>query len=230
MFVKQVASLQIILGWVMFIPSLPAIIYHEWYSMIGFLLAGSLTTVIGYTFFRLFEKTDEPEYKHSLAIAAIGWLMIVILGALPYIIIAWITPIEIMQQFVPNGFNYTSSLINFRNPLHSIFESTSAFTTTGLTMAYHEPSIGKSILFYRHFSQWVGGAGFIVMALAIFKQLPGQGAIKLYSSEASVAKLRTNVIQTARAIWKVYVVITMLVFIYLFIYWNNFDSTRLSSS
>lgn len=217
MFVKQVASLQIILGWVMFIPSLPAIIYHEWYSMIGFLLAGSLTTVIGYTFFRLFEKTDEPEYKHSLAIAAIGWLMIVILGALPYIIIAWITPIEIMQQFVPNGFNYTSSLINFRNPLHSIFESTSAFTTTGLTMAYHEPSIGKSILFYRHFSQWVGGAGFIVMALAIFKQLPGQGAIKLYSSEASVAKLRTNVIQTARAIWKVYVVITMLVFIYLFI-------------
>lgn len=216
-FIKQVASLQIILGLVMLVPSVVAIIYQEWYSLAGFVIAGSFTALLGYYIYRLFEKTEEPNSKHSLAIAAIGWLMIIVLGALPYFIIAWITPIEVMQQFVPNGLDYASSLINFRNPLHSIFESTSAFTTTGLTMAYHEPSVGKSILFYRHFSQWVGGAGFIVMALAIFKQLPGQGAVNLYGSETSGTKLRTNVIQTTRAIWKVYVVITLMVFVYLFI-------------
>jgi trk system potassium uptake protein TrkH len=216
-FIKQVASLQIILGLVMLVPSVVAIIYQEWYSLFGFVIAGLFTALLGYYIYLLFEKTEEPNSKHSLAIAAIGWLMIIVLGALPYFIIAWITPMEIMQQFVPSGLDYTSSLINFRNPLHSIFESTSAFTTTGLTMAYHEPSVGKSILFYRHFSQWVGGAGFIVMALAIFKQLPGQGAVNLYGSEASGTKLRTNVIQTTRVIWKVYVVITLLVFVYLFI-------------
>lgn len=216
-FIKQVASLQIILGLVMLVPSVVAIIYQEWYSLAGFVIAGLFTALLGYYIYRLFEKTEEPNSKHSLAIAAIGWLMIIVLGALPYFIIAWITPMEVMQQFVPSGLDYASSLINFRNPLHSIFESTSAFTTTGLTMAYHEPSVGKSILFYRHFSQWVGGAGFIVMALAIFKQLPGQGAVNLYGSEASGTKLRTNVIQTAKAIWKVYVVITLMVFVYLFI-------------
>ncbi len=216
-FIKQVASLQIILGLVMLVPALASIIYQEWHSLAGFLISGLITTLLGYYFYRFFKNTEEPNSKHSLAIAAIGWLMIIVLGGLPYFVIAWITPFDVMQQFVPAGFDYESSLIFFRNPVHCVFESTSAFTTTGLTMAYHEPSVGKSILFYRHFSQWVGGAGFIVMALAIFKQLPGQGAVNLYGSEASGTKLQTNVIQTAKSIWKVYVVITLLVFIYLFV-------------
>lgn len=214
-FIKQVASLQIILGFVMLVPAIFAIIYQEWYSLAGFLIAGTFTALLGYLVYRLFEKTEEPKEKHSLAIAAIGWLMIMIFGAIPYFIIAHITPFEVMQQFVPVGMDYTSSLLNFRNPLHCLFESTSAFTTTGLTMAYHEPSVGKSILFYRCFSQWVGGAGFIVMAIAVFRHLPGQGAIQLYGSEASGTKLRTNVIETARAIWKVYFVVTLSMFVYI---------------
>lgn len=216
-FLKQIAGLQIILGVVILIPSIAAIIYQEWYSFSGFIISGLFITLFGYAIFRLLNKTEEPQYKHSLAIAALGWLMIIVFGAIPYFVTAWLTPIEVMQQFVPSGLEYESSLIYFRNPIHCLFESTSAFTTTGLTMAYHEPSVGKTILFYRHFSQWVGGAGFIVMALAVFKQLPGQGAVNLYGSEASGTKLRTNVIETARAIWKVYVVITLLVFIYLLV-------------
>lgn len=214
-FIKQVASLQIILGLVMLVPAIFAVIYQEWYSLAGFLIAGTFTALLGYLVYRLFEKTEEPKEKHSLAIAAIGWLMIMIFGAIPYFIIAHITPLEVMQQFVPTGMDYTSSLLNFRNPLHCLFESTSAFTTTGLTMAYNEPSVGKSILFYRSFSQWVGGAGFIVMAIAVFRHLPGQGAIQLYGSEASGTKLRTNVIETARAIWKVYFVVTLSMFVYI---------------
>lgn len=214
-FIKQVASLQIILGFVMLVPAIFAVIYQEWYSLAGFLIAGIFTALLGYLVYRLFEKTEEPKEKHSLAIAAIGWLMIMIFGAIPYFIIAHITPFEVMQQFVPAGMDYTSSLLNFKNPLHCLFESTSAFTTTGLTMAYNEPSVGKSILFYRSFSQWVGGAGFIVMAIAVFRHLPGQGAIQLYGSEASGTKLRTNVIETARAIWKVYFVVTLSMFVYI---------------
>jgi trk system potassium uptake protein TrkH len=215
--IKQVASLQIILGLVMLVPSVVAIIYGEWYSLIGFIVAGAFTAILGYFIYKAFKETEEPKYKHSLAIAAIGWLMIIVLGALPYYVIAWITPWEVMQSFVPVGQEYQSSLINFQNPLHCIFESTSAFTTTGLTMAYHEPSVGRAINFYRHFSQFIGGAGFIVMALAIFRSLPGQGAVLMYGSEASGTKLRTNVIQTARAIWKVYILITLIVFVILFV-------------
>lgn len=213
--IKQIASLQIILGIVIFVPTLVALIYQEWYSMIGFAFSGVVITLIGMVVYRALKNTSEPQYKHALIIAALGWLMVIVIGGIPYFVIANITPYEIMQQFVPPGMDYESSLINFKNPLHCVFESTSAYTTTGLTMAYHEPSVGKSILFYRSLSNWVGGAGFIVMALAMFKMLPGQSALLLYGSEASGTKIRTNVIETTRAIWKVYMVITLLIFIYL---------------
>ncbi len=216
-FVKQIASLQILVGIVMLIPSVIAVIYQEWYSLVGFVIAGFCTTLLGTVVYKLLKNTREPEYKHSLAIAALGWLTIMLFGALPYFIIAWITPYEIMQAFVPPGFDYQSSLLNFRNPLHALFESTSAFTTTGLTMAYNEPSVGKTILFYRSFSQWIGGAGFIVMGLAIFRRIPGQGAVLLYGSESSGTKLRTNVIQTARSIWKVYLLVTSIMVVYIFL-------------
>lgn len=216
-FIKQVASLQIIVGFVMLVPIVIALIYREWYPLFGFLISGAITLFIGYSLYIMFKNTEEPKDKHSLAIAAVGWLMVIVFGALPYYVTAWITPFEVMQKFVPVGMDYSSSLLNFKNPLHCLFESTSAYTTTGLTMAYHEPSVGRTINFYRHFSQFIGGAGFIVMALAVFKHIPGQGAIKLYGSEASGTKVRTNVIQTARAIWKIYILITLLVFVILFV-------------
>lgn len=213
--IKQVASLQIILGFVMIIPLIVAIIYEEWYAFTGFLISGIFTAGIAFAVYSFLKETQEPDHKHALIIAAIGWLMIIILGGLPYFVTALITPYPVMQKFVPAGYDYESSLIYFRNILHCIFESTSAFTTTGLTMSVHEPSVGKTILFYRHFSQWVGGAGFIVMALAVFKQIPGQGSILLYGSEASGTKLKTTVIQTARSIWQVYFLVTVLMVIYI---------------
>jgi trk system potassium uptake protein TrkH len=215
--IRQIAGLQIILGMIVFIPALIACIYREWYSCIGFCISGTLIAGIGVVIYKALKDTPEPGYRHALMISAAGWLMIIIVGALPYVLIAYITPVDVMQGFVPSDQVYTSSLMNFKNVLHAIFESTSAFTTTGLTMAYHEPSIGKALLFYRSLSQWVGGAGFIVMSLAIFNQLPGQGAMLLYGSEPGAEKLKSNVIDTAKAIWKVYLLVTAIMVLYLFV-------------
>lgn len=212
---KQIAGLQVILGIVILIPCIFSLIYQEWYSLAGFIISGTFIIILGKIFQKVLKDANEPEHTHALAIAAMGWLSIIVFGAIPYYIVAWITPEGIYSNFVPSGELYESSLLNFRNILHCIFESASAFTTTGLTMAYHEPSVGKTILFYRCFSQWVGGAGFIVMALAVFKHIPGQSAILLYGSEASGTKLKHNVIQTARSIWKVYALVTSVMFFYL---------------
>ncbi|NJK95307.1 MAG: TrkH family potassium uptake protein [Bacteroidales bacterium] len=76
---------------------------------------------------------------------------------------------------------------------------------------------GQGSSFYRHFAQWVGGAGFIVMVLALFKQTSGRSAMLLYGSEASGEKLRPRVIDTARSIWKVYFIVTTFSAIYLII-------------
>ncbi|MBN2175236.1 MAG: TrkH family potassium uptake protein [Bacteroidales bacterium] len=214
---KQFGGLMILLGIFMSLPMLVSLLYSEWYSAIGFFSSGLLALGLGFYLYKgFFKNAPDPKYKDALFISAFSWLFIAITGSLPILIIAYITPLDIMQQFVPEGMDYSSSLLIFRNPLHCFFESMSAFTTTGLTMAYHEPSVGKGILFYRSLAQWVGGAGFIVMSLAVLKQVPGQGSVLLYESESSGEKLKPNVTGTARAIWKLYLGITGFSFVYLF--------------
>lgn len=214
---KQIGGLLILLALVMLAPVLVSAVYAEWYPAEGFLLSAGITAGLGFALFRGFYHTPEPQYRHALIIAAAGWLMVAVMGGLPFFIIAHLTPAEVMQEMLPAGADYPSSLLFFKNPLHCIFESMSGFTTTGLSMAVHEPSVGKGVLFYRSFSQWVGGAGFIVLALAVFKQVPGQGTILLYNSESSGVKLKPNVIGTARAIWKVYFGVTAFMAVYLIV-------------
>lgn len=201
----------------MVLPALVSLIYSEFYSMAGFIISGAIILIVGYSLFYGLSQSVEPKNKHAMIIAASGWLLLAVMGATPFIVIAFITPDEVMRGFIPTGADYSSSLLYFKNPLHALFESISAFTTTGLTMAVHEPSIGKGLLFYRSFAQWMGGAGFIVLSLAVLKQSPGQGAIQLYGSEASGEKLKPNIIGTARAIWKVYLGVTIFVALYLIV-------------
>lgn len=213
---REIAGLLLILGIVMLLPMLVSLVYREWYSAIGFLLSGVITWGIGRAVREVFLKSAaEPENKHAMIIVAAGWLAIAVAGALPFLLIAHITPPEVLQAFVPEGASYTSSLLHFKNPLHALFESMSGFTTTGLTMSVHEPSVGKGILFYRSLSQWIGGAGFIVMTLALLQKKPRPALLSLYGSEASGEKLRPTVIGTARAIWKLYVGLTVFQMVYL---------------
>lgn len=215
---KQVGSLMILLGFIEIIPSFVSSIYREWYSAGGFLLSGFLTVFTGYLIHKACKDADEPRSNQALILVAFVWLALTLVGGLPFFIIAYITPVQVMNSFIPEHANYTfSSLVYFKNPLHCFFESMSAFTTTGLSIVVHEPSVGKGVLFYRCFAQWVGGAGFIVMVLAVFKQTSGRSAVLLYGSEAIGTKLRPRVIETARAIWKVYLYVTLFSAIYLFV-------------
>lgn len=215
MIFRQIGSLLIILGYIMAVPLLVSLIYSEFYSAAGFLISGLICYLIGFLLYKKIKISTEPLNRHALIIAAVGWLSIAIMGALPYFIIACITPAEVAQQFVPAFADYQSSIFYFRNPLHAIFESMSGFTTTGLSMAVHVPSIGKGLVFYRHFTQLLGGAGFIVLTLAILGQSSGKIAYMLYGAESTGERLRPTIIQTTRSIWKIYIGITLFSFIYL---------------
>jgi trk system potassium uptake protein TrkH len=215
---KQVGSLMILLGLVEVVPSVVSVIYKEWYSAFGFLMVELVTSCLGYILYKVYQKTEEPHYDQALIIVASAWLILTFVGGLPFYVIAHITPVSVMNSYIPSDANYSfSSLVYFKNPLHCFFESMSAYTTTGLSMADHEPSVGKGVLFYRSFAQWVGGAGFIIMSLAIFKQHSGRSAMLLYGSESVGEKLKPKVIDTSRAIWKSYLFVTVFSVVYLII-------------
>lgn len=214
---KEIGNLISLLAFILIVPAFVGVLYAEWYSVVGFLIAAFVTFAFGKSIYFVFRDAIEPQYMHGYIIAALGWLILTAMGGLPLFIISYITPPEVMQSFIPAGFDYSSSLLYFRNPLHCLFESMSAYTTTGLTMAVHEPSVGKTVLFYRSFAQWIGGAGFIVMALAMIKHGSGRSLKLLYRSESTGINLRTKVMDTARDIWKSYAIITGITVVYLIV-------------
>ena len=94
----------------------------------------------------------------------------------------------------------------------AVFESVSGFTTTGATVITGLDKLPPSILYHRQQIQWLGGMGIIVLAVAILPLL-GVGGMKLYRAEASgVAKhekLTPRIAETARALWMIYLVLTV---------------------
>lgn len=92
------------------------------------------------------------------------------------------------------------------------FEAVSGFTTTGATVLSGLDTMPPSILMYRQQLQWLGGAGVIVLAIAILPML-GVGGMQLFRAETAGPmkdeKLTPRITQTARALWGIYVGLTI---------------------
>ena len=95
----------------------------------------------------------------------------------------------------------------------AIFESMSGLTTTGATVLTGIDSLPISVQFYRQQLQWLGGMGIIVLAVAILPML-GIGGMQLYKAEIpgplKDAKLTPRITETAKALWYVYLGMTIL--------------------
>ena len=97
--------------------------------------------------------------------------------------------------------------------IDSLFESLSGLTTTGATVLSNLDQLPRSILFYRQQLQWLGGMGIIVLAVAILPML-GVGGMQLYRAETpgpvKDSKLTPRITETAKALWYIYVSLTIL--------------------
>lgn len=93
----------------------------------------------------------------------------------------------------------------------AVFEAVSGFTTTGATVLVDLDSLPRSVLYYRHQIQWLGGIGIVVLAVALLPML-GVGGMQLLRAETpgpvKDSKLTPRITETAKALWIVYVAIT----------------------
>jgi trk system potassium uptake protein TrkH len=116
----------------------------------------------------------------------------------------------------------------------AIFESASGITTTGATTIVGLDNLPKSILLYRQLLQWIGGMGLIVLAVAVMPAL-GIGGGQLYKMELPGShgnqKLTPKITDSAKALWKIYVGLTVAcATLYLLSGMNVFDSIAHSLS
>ena len=233
---RDIGSLLLIEATLMTITVGIAVTFGEFRAALAFLVAGGLTAAVGGLANRGFAAAPAPRMKHGMVIAAGGWFLIAVFGALPFLLTAWLTPPAVMDAFVPaatdtsswapirvGGTTTVSSLAYFRNPVHAVFESMSGWTGSGLTMAIHEPSLPRAVQWWRSFIQWVGGVGVIVLTVSILAR-PGSGSYALYRSEAREEKIHPSVVSTVRTVWKLVVGYTLLSTVLLF------GAIRLSAS
>ena len=94
----------------------------------------------------------------------------------------------------------------------AVFESMSGLTTTGATVLTGLDALPRSILYYRQQIQWLGGIGIVVLAVALLPLL-GIGGMQMLKAETpgpmKDAKLTPRITGTAKALWGVYLVITL---------------------
>lgn len=157
-------------------------------TVIIFLLVALATAFLGLLLEALGEEEDMRD-REGYAVVALAWVLIALVGAFPY----WLSGAT--PRF-----------------LDAYFESMSGFATVGASaLAAPLESYPASILFWRSFTEWLGGMGVIVLSVAILSQLT-QAGLRLIAAETggSTARLRPKVAQTARTLWGIYTVLTLL--------------------
>lgn len=142
-------------------------------------------------------KNDYLGVKEGLSITSLVWIVYSLVGAIPFV----------LSKTLPSY-------------IDAVFETMSGFTTTGSSVIIDVEIISKSILFYRSFTLLIGGMGVIVFALAILPASSNSGGNMLQVMKAETAgpkfgKLVSKISETARILYTIYLVMTLIFIILL---------------
>lgn len=158
----------------------------------GMLQAAFASTLITAALWILTRGPIDLNRRDGFGIVTFGWLVVAHVGALPFLM--------------------TGSIAH---PVNALFETMSGFTATGSTILSDIEALPNGALFWRSLTQWYGGMGIIVLAVAIIPFL-GVGGMQLYSAEMagpSKERLTPRIESTAKLLWGVYVLITLAAFV-----------------
>ncbi|MFO8128371.1 MAG: potassium transporter TrkG [Bacteroidales bacterium] len=155
------------------------------------LISGAITAFSGTImwFFTRKHANKNLGKREGYIIVALTWVIISLFGTLPFLI--------------------SGTIPKFTD---AFFETISGFTTTGATILTDIESLPKGILFWRSMTHWIGGMGIIVLTVAILPVL-GIGGMQLYTAEMpgpTKEKLHPRITQTAKRLWGIYVLFTIL--------------------
>ncbi|OCC16165.1 Potassium uptake protein TrkH [Dissulfuribacter thermophilus] len=200
-----------ILGWLLFflgvillIPLIISLVYDDG-SWTAFLWSSLIGITIGGAFAYIFRAEKEINHREGFAIVGLSWILAAGLGALPYV--------------------FSGKIPNF---IDAYFEAMSGFTTTGSTILKEVEVLSKSLLFWRALTHWLGGMGIIILSLAILPIL-GVGGMQLFKAEMpgpTKDKLAPRIQDTARILWGVYLLLTLLEIFFLMLSGMDlFDAT-----
>ncbi|PNR95541.1 TrkH family potassium uptake protein [Petrotoga olearia] len=181
-----------------------AFIYDSFNDFIPFLITGIISILCGgiFWFIGRGEKRNELNTQDAVVTVFFVWTIAILLSALPFIF---------------------SGELNFSQ---AVFESTSGWTTTGLSMFSDVETLPRSILIWRSVMQFVGGAGFAIITVIV----AGTMGVGIYQAEGRSHNLVPNLRESARIIIRIYlswtlIGILLLVFVGKLSFFDAFNHT-----
>lgn len=173
----------LIVGTLMIIPIITSLLFGEWNPMLDFIISCAISLIIGLSFIMIGSRTKESksdvQWKHGFSVAALAWIVLTVLCAIPYKL---------------SG--HTKSFLD------ACFDVMSGFTTTGVVLTQDLDHISNGLNMWRHMLTFLGGQGMVVLALSFITKEIG-GAYKMYVGEGKDIELLPNVKGTARHIWRI---------------------------
>jgi trk system potassium uptake protein TrkH len=165
-----------------------SLLYGEYQTALVFGIVIAAMALISFAFGK--KPKNELFYaKEGVIAVSLSWLVISVFGALP--------------------FYFTGAIPSV---VDALFETVSGFTTTGSSILTDVEAMEKGLLFWRSFTHWIGGMGFLVFVLSI---LPMSGADPLHLMRAespgpTTEKLVPKARQTAKILYAIYLGLTVL--------------------
>lgn len=192
--VNVLSRILLLEGVLMLFPLIVDLIYKEG-TWLYFLIPSAASILISVPILIFLKPKDTMLYaKEGFVITALAWVIISLIGAIPF---------SISGQ-IPHYIN-------------ALFEAVSGFTTTGASILEDVEALSNSMLFWRSFTHWIGGMGVLVFVLAFLPTQDGSSIhiLRAESTGPNVGKLVSKMQFTARILYAIYAALTLLCFIFL---------------
>lgn len=184
-------EIAIIIGALMCIPLFMAIGMHEDTTILAFGIAVGVCLVIGIVGIIVRPPKDKRDMRSTSGFAMCGlfWIFIALISAIPFRV----------SGYIPNY-------------IDALFETVSGYTTTGSSILTNVEALPKSLLFWRAFTQFIGGMGVLVFVIAL---IPKNDKMSTALAKAEIpgpqfGKLVSKLRFTSMILYAIYVVMTLL--------------------
>jgi len=152
----------------------------ELHDSLYFICAAIISALLGF-FFRIVSRVKKEDaslvtIQEGAVIVLFSWIGVIIISALPFMF---------------------ARILNFSQ---AVFETTSGWTTTGLTVV-DVRRVPKLFLVWRSVMQFIGGAGFAVIMVG---SIIGPGGFGLYSAEGRTDNILPNIKNSTKVIMVIY--------------------------
>ena len=192
-FISQILTLEV----VFMIPAgIISLCYGEYHAMWSFCAAMVITILVSGILHSICKGAPSAFYaKEGLVCVGLSWIVLSIFGCLPF----W------FSREIPSY-------------IDAFFEIVSGFTTTGSSVVANVEGLSHGILYWRSFSNWLGGMGVLVFLLA-FTGAKGSGftmhLLRAESPGPNVGKLVPKMRSTATILYVLYIALTVINFLFL---------------